>query len=134
MAVRSEDAAANVRVVPTRSSVREVVAIIGVMFTAAGVSIAGIQWAVSNNTAPLALAMRALESRVLSIHKDVGELRGEVVGLRGEVEKIRGEVADLRERVARVETGLEQVQSNQARILELLERSRRPSGMTGPGA
>ena len=160
MAARSPDVAADVRAVSARFPFREIATVIAVVFTATGAMLAGMQWTVSNNLAPLFLAMQSVESRTLSISEDVDlvrtdvrVLRGEVEVLRGEVEVVRGEVAevraevaenraaigelrglraevaenrrqivDLRERVARVETGLEQVQANQVRMLEILER------------
>ena len=149
MAARSEDAAAIGRVVSARPPIREIVAIIGAMFATAGVLIAGMQWAVSNNVGPLFLAMQSLESHVLSIRDDVdvlrvdvGVLRGEVGGLRTEfgvlrtevgklpteVAENRGQITDVRERVARVETGLELVQANQVRMLDILERGPPPRG------
>lgn len=59
---------------------------------------------------------------------DVAELRTEVGGLRGEVEENRNQITDLRERVAGVETDLEQVQANQVRMLDILERGSQPRG------
>ena len=150
MAARSEDAAANGRAVWARFPLREVAAIVAVVFTATGVLIAGMQWAVSNNTGSLFLLMRDIRSEVVNIRddldvvhsgrgafvrsdvaalrSDVGVLRGEVGELRTEVGKNRDQIADLRERVAKVEVGLGQVQVDQARILEILEHERRPRG------
>ena len=156
MAARSEDAAANGRAVWARFPLREVAAIVAVVFTATGVLIAGMQWAVSNNTGSLFLLMRDIRSEVLNIrddldvlhsevgvvHSDVGILRSDVAALRSDVGVLRGEVgelrtevgknrdqiADLRERVAKVEVGLGQVQVDQARILEIIEHERRPRG------
>ena len=169
MAVHSENAAAPGRVVSARFPLREVVTIIGVVFTATSALIVGMQWAISNNLGPLFLAMQSIESHVLStrkevnvLHADVAVLRteiealrglpGEVAGLRGEVGELRGlradvadlrtefgelraevsenrgQIVDLRERLARVETGLEQVQANQVRMLDILERGSHPRG------
>ena len=203
MAVHSENAAAPGRVVSARFPLREVVTIIGVVFTATSALIVGMQWAISNNLGPLFLAMQSIESHVLStrkevnvLHADVAVLRteiealrglpGEVAGLRGEVGELRGlradvadlrtefgelrglradvadlrtefgelrglradvadlrtefgelraevsenrgQIVDLRERLARVETGLEQVQANQVRMLDILERGPQPRG------
>ena len=141
MAVRSDDLAANGRGVVPRFLLREVATLVGVVFAATGVLIAGMQWAISNNVDPLFLLMRAMQSQVLDIRDDVGELRaevgvlrgqfaevrGEVGEVRGEVGELRGQVTDIRERVARVEAGLEQVRGNQARVLDLLERGLDPS-------
>ena len=173
MAVHSENAAAPGRVVSARFPLREVVTIIGVVFTATSALLVGMQWAISNNLGPLFLAMQSIESHVLStrkevnvLHADVAVLRGEVGGLRTEVEALRGlpgevaglrgevgelrsefgglradfgelraevaenrsQITDLRERVARVETGLELVQANQVRMLDILERGSHPRG------
>ena len=166
MAVHSENAAAPGRVVSARFPLREVVTIIGVVFTATSALIVGMQWAISNNLGPLFLAMQSIESHVLStrkevnvLHADVAVLRGEVGGLRTEIEALRGlpgevaglrgefgglradfgelraevaenrsQITDLRERVARVETGLELVQANQVRMLDILERGSHPRG------
>ena len=159
MAVHSENAAAPGRVVSARFPLREVVTIIGVVFTATSALIVGMQWAISNNLGPLFLAMQSIESHVLStrkevnvLHADVAVLRteiealrglpGEVAGLRGEfgglradfgelraeVAENRSQITDLRERVARVETGLELVQANQVRMLDILERGSHPRG------
>ena len=82
----------------------------------------------------------ALRGEVTELRGEVTELRGEVREVRAEVREVRVEVrevrvevaenraqiADLRERVARVETGLEQVQANQARMLDILERGPHP--------
>ena len=71
---------------------------------------------------------------------EFGELRGEVRGLRAEVAANRDQIAenraeiaenrrqivDLRERMAKVETGLDQVQANQVRMLDILERGPPP--------
>ena len=153
MAARSPDVAADVRAVSARFPFREIATVIAVVFTATGAMLAGMQWTVSNNLAPLFLAMQSVESRTLSISEDVSLVRTDVRVLRGEVEVVRGEVAevraevaesraaigelrglraevaenrrrivDLRERVARVGTGLEQVQANQVRMPEILER------------
>ena len=147
MAARSPDVAADVRAVSARFPFREIATVIAVVFTATGAMLAGMQWTVSNNLGPLFLAMQRIESQVVSIREDVDVLRtdvrvlrGEIEVLHGEIEVLRGEVAeiraevaenrrqivDLRERVARVETGLEQVQANQVRMLEILERRPRP--------
>ena len=147
MSARAEDAAVTGRVVTARFPYREVAAIVGVVFTATGALIVGMQWAISNNLGPLFLAMQSVESQVQIIHKNVnvlhgefGELRGEFRELRAEVEanrdqitelrvqvvENRGQIVDLRERMARMETGLEQVQANQVRMLEILERGPPP--------
>ena len=147
MAARSQDVAADFSAVSARFPFRETVAIIAVVFTATGAMLAGMQWTVSNNLAPLFLAMQRIESQVVSVREGVEVLRGEVAEnrteiatnrrqvaeIRGEVAEIRGEVVenrrqimDLRERMAKVETGLEQVQANQVRMLEILERRPHP--------
>ena len=147
MTVRSEHAAANGRGSFARIPFREVATIVGVVFAATGALTVGMQWAISNNLGPLFLTMQSMESQLLSIREDVdglrvdvgevrgevgelrgevGELRGEVGELRGEVRELRGQFGDLRERVAKVETGLEQVQDNQVRIFDILERRPNP--------
>ena len=140
MAARAEDAAANSRVVTTRFPYREVAAIVGVVFTATSALIVGMQWAISNNLGPLFLAMQSLDSQVRIIHKNVNVLHGELGEIRTEVETNRRQIAelrvqvvenrdqivDLRERMAKVETGLDQVQVNQHRMLEILERRPHP--------
>lgn len=147
MAIRTEELAANGRVVSARFPLRELVAIVVVVFTAIGTMIVGMQWAVSTNVMPLFLVMQEMQSQVRGIHEDVdglrsdvevvrsdvGVLRSEVGALHEEVGKLRTEVegnrsriVDLRERVAKVEVGLAQMQANQARILELLDRGRPP--------
>ena len=143
MAVHSKSAAAPGRVVSARFPLREVVTIVGVVFTATSALIVGMQWAITNNLGPLFLAMQSIESHVLStrkevnvLHADVAVLRGEVGGLRGlradvadlrtefrelraEVSANRGQITGLRERATRVETGLEQVQAHQVRMLDI---------------
>ena len=140
MAARTEELAANGRVVSARFPLRELVAIVVVVFTAIGTMIVGMQWAVSTNVMPLFLVMQEMQSQVRGIHEDVDGLRSDVevvrsevgalheeVGkLRTEVEGNRSRIVDLRERVAKVEVGLAQMQANQARILELLDRDRPP--------
>ena len=154
MAARAQDAAATGRVVTARFPYREVAAIVGVVFTATGALIVGMQWAISNNLGPLFLAIQSVGSQVQVVgrnvsvlHGEFGELRGEFGELRGEVRGLRAEVAanrdqiaenraeiaenrrqivDLRERMAKVETGLDQVQANQVRMLEILEREPKP--------
>ena len=140
MAARTEESAANGRVVSARFPLRELVAIVVVVFTAIGAMIVGMQWAVSTNVMPLFLVMQEMQSQVRGIHEDVDGLRSDVevvrsevgalheeVGkLRTEVEGNRSRIVDLRERVAKVEVGLAQMQANQARILELLDRGRPP--------
>ena len=132
MAARSPELAADVRAVSAWFSFREIATVIAVVFTATGAMLAGMQWTVSNNLAPLFLAMQRIESQVVSLRGEVAENRAEIRALRGlraEVAENRAEIAenrrqlvDIRERVARVETGLEQVQANQVRMLEILER------------
>lgn len=147
MAARTEESAANGRAVPARFPLRELAAIAGVVFTAIGAMIVGMQWAVSTNVTPLFLVMQEMQSQVGGIREDVDGLRSDVeavrsevgvlrsevgalheeVGkLRTEVEENRSRIADLRERVAKVEVGLARMQANQARILELLDRERPP--------
>ena len=135
MATRTEDLAANGRAVSARISLRDLAALLAVVFAGVGALSAGMQWAVSTSLAPLFLEVQALRSDVASIREDVAVLRSDVDGLRSEVGKLRTEVeenrnqiADLRERVAKVEVGLAQVQANQARILELLDHERTPRG------
>ena len=166
MAVRAEDAAATGRVVAARFPFREVATIIGVVFTATGALIAGMQWAISINIDPLHGTMREMQAQMLVITENLGELSGSHVGLHAEVGRLRtevgalgglpgevaglrtefevnrgqitelrvqvvenrGQIVDLRERMARVETGLEQVQANQVRMLEILERGPPPGG------
>ena len=62
------------------------------------------------------------------LRADVADLRTEFGELRAEVSENRGQIVDLRERLARVETGLEQVQANQVRMLDILERGPQPRG------
>ena len=83
-----------------------------------------------------------LRTEVKGVSGEVGELRGEFRELRAEVKANRDQIAenraeiaenrrqivDLRERMTRVETGLEQVQANQVRMLEILEREPPPGG------
>ena len=171
MAARAEDAAAPGRVVTARFPFREAATIVGVVFTATGALIAGMQWAISINIEPLHGTMREMQAQMLVINKSLGELSGlhaglhdevgrlrtevealgglsgEVSGLRSEVREVRAEVesnrdqiaenraeivenrrqiVDLRERMAKVETGLDQVQANQVRMLEILERGPPP--------
>ena len=140
MAARTEELAANGRAVSARFPLRELVAIVVVVFTAIGTMIVGMQWAVSTNVMPLFLVMQEMQSQVGGIHEDVDGLRSDVqvvrsdvgalhqeVGkLRTEVEENRSQIVDLRERVAKVEVGLAQMQANQVRILELLDRDRPP--------
>ena len=160
MAARAEEAAADARAVSARFPFREIVAIIAVVFTATGAMLAGMQWTVSNNVAPLFLVMQRVETQVVSLREAVAANRTEIAknraeieknraeigalrGLRGEVAELRGlpgevaelraevvenrrQITDLRERVAKVETGLEQVQANQVRMLEILERRPHP--------
>ena len=149
MATRTEVLAANGRAVSARISLRDLAALLAVVFAGVGALSAGMQWAVSTNLAPLLLEMQAQRSEVVGLGRDIGVLRSEVddlrsevgvlrsefgvlreeVGkLRTEVEENRNQIADLRERVAKVEVGLAQVQANQARILELLDRERTPRG------
>ena len=142
MANRTEVLAAYGRAVSARISLRDLAAILAVVFAGVGALSAGMQWAVSTNLAPLLLEMQAQRSEIVSIRKDIGVLRSEVDSLRSEfgvlreevgklrteVEENRNQIADLRERVAKVEVGLAQVQANQARILELLDRERTPRG------
>ena len=132
MAARTEELAANGRAVSDRFRIRDLVAIMAVVFAGVGAMTAGMQWAVSTNLAPLLLEMQAQRSEVGVLREDVGALRSEVGVLRedvgklgAEVEENRRQIADLRERVAKVEVGLAQVQANQARILEILEHERR---------
>ena len=188
MAARAEDAAAPGRVVAARFPFREAATIVGVVFTATGALIAGMQWAISINIDPLHGTMREMQAQMLVINKSLGELSGlhsglhdevgrlrtevealgglpgEVAGLHGEVGRLRTEVkalgglpgevgrlhteveanrgqiaenraeivenrrqiVDLRERMAKVETGLDQVQANQVRMLEILEHGPPP--------
>lgn len=140
MAARTEELAANGRAVSARFPLRELVAIVVVVFTAIGTMIVGMQWAVSTNVMPLFLVMQDMQSQVGGIREDVDGLRSDVevvrsdvgalhqeVGkLRTEVEENRSQIVDLRERVAKVEVGLAQMQANQVRILELLDRDRPP--------
>ena len=61
-----------------------------------------------------------LRAEVGGLRTEVGGLRTEVGEVRTEVGEVRSQVADVRERAARNETGLEQVQANQTRILDIL--------------
>ena len=82
--------------------------------------------------------LRGLRADVADLRTEFGELRGlradvadlrtEFGELRAEVSENRGQIVDLRERLARVETGLEQVQANQVRMLDILERGPQPRG------
>lgn len=147
MAARSEELAANGRVVSARFPLRELVAIVVVVFTAIGTMIVGMQWAVSTNVMPLFLVMQDTQSQVGGIREDIDVLRSDVEVVRSEVGVVRSEVGalheevgklhteveenrsrivDLRERVAKVEVGLARMQANQARILDLLDRERPP--------
>lgn len=133
MAARSEDAAANGRVVTTRFPYREVAAIVGVVLATTGALIAGMQWAISTNVEPLHMTTLNTQTEVRAIRRDIVVLQAQSEDLRAEVGENRAEIAenrrqivDLRERVAKVETGLEQVQANQVRMLEILERRPHP--------
>ena len=136
MAARSQAVAADARADSARLPFREIATVIAVVFTATGAMLAGMQWTVSNNLAPLFLAMQRIETQVVSIRDDVAKNRaeiaknraaiGELRGLRAEVVENRRQITDLRERMAKVETGLEQVQANQVRMLEILERRPHP--------
>ena len=88
----------------------------------------------------LRIEVGGLRTEVKGVSGEVGELRGEFRELRAEVKANRDQIAenraeiaenrrqivDLRERMTRVETGLEQVQANQVRMLEILEREPHP--------
>lgn len=140
MTARNEDVAANPRVVVARFPIREFAAIAALVLSTTGALTAGMQWAISNNLGPLSLAMQSLKSQVQIVDKNVNVLHGEFRELRAEVEANRDQIAelrvqvaenrsqivDLRERMAKVETGLEQVQANQVRMLEILERGPLP--------
>ena len=140
MATRTEVLAANGRAVSARISLRDLAALLAVVFAGVGALSAGIQWAVSTSLAPLLLEMQAQRSEIVSIRRDIGVLRSEVDGLRSEfgvlreevgklrteVEENRNQIADLRERVVKVEVGLALVQANQTRIFELLGHERTP--------
>ena len=140
MTARNEDVAANPRVVVARFPIREFAAIAALVLSTTGALTAGMQWAISNNLGPLSLAMQSLKSQVQIVDKNVNVLHGELRELRAEVEANRDQIAelrvqvaenrsqivDLRERMAKVETGLEQVQANQVRMLEILERGPLP--------
>ena len=133
MAVHSEDMVANGRVVSARFPLREVATIAGLVMVTTGTLIAGMQWAISTNVEPLHMAALNTQTEVRAIRRDMVELQAQSANLRAEVEENRTEVVenrrqitDLRERVAKVETGLEQVQANQVRMLEILERRPRP--------
>ena len=147
MTARNEDFAANPRVVVARFPIREIAAIVALVLSSIGALTAGMQWAISNNLGPLSLAIQSLESQIQSlgsqvqiVDKNVNVLHGEFRELRAEVEANRDQIAelrvqvaenrsqivDLRERMAKVETGLEQVQANQVRMLEILERGPLP--------
>ena len=140
MTARNEDVAANPRVVVARFPIREFAAIAALVLSTTGALTAGMQWAISNNLGPLSLAMQSLKSQVQIVDKNVNVLHGEFRELRAEVEANRDQIAelrvqvaenrsqivDLRERMAKVETGLEQVQANQVRMLEILERGPPP--------
>ena len=140
MNARNEDVAASPRVVVARLSIREFAAIVALVLSTTGALTAGMQWAISNNLGPLSLAMQSLKSQVQIVDKNVNVLHGELRELRAEVEANRDQIAelrvqvaenrsqivDLRERMAKVETGLDQVQANQVRMLEILERGPLP--------
>ena len=129
MAARAEDAAATGRVVTARFPYREVAAIVGVVLATTGALIAGMQWAISTNVEPLHMTTLNTQTEVRAIRRDIVVLQAQSADLRAEVGENRAEIAenrrqivDLRERMAKVETGLEQVQANQVRMLEILER------------
>ena len=133
MATRTEDLAANGRANPARFSIRDLAAILAVVFAGVGAMSAGMQWAVSTSLAPLFLEMQALRSEFAGLRRDIGVLRSEVAVLRSEVEKLRTEMEEnrrqitgLRERVVKVEVGLALVQASQTRIFEFLDLERRP--------
>ena len=124
MAVRAEDAAAPTRVVTARFPFREAATIVGVVFTATGALIAGMQWAISINIDPLHGTMREMQAQMLVINKSLGELGGlhsglydevgrlrteveALGGLPGEVAGLRGEVAGFRDEVGRLHTEVE---------------------------
>lgn len=140
MAVRAEDAAANGRVVVARFPFREVATIVGLVMVTTGTLIAGMQWAISTNVEPLFMELRSVQADIRIIQGDVvelkaqgvesrteiGTLRAEVAENRAEIAENRRQIVDLRERMAKVETGLEQVQANQVRMIEILERRPQP--------
>ena len=126
MATRTEDLAANGRANPARFRIRDLAAILAVVFAGVGAMSAGMQWAVSTSLAPLFLEMQALRSEFAGLRRDIGVLRSEVEKLRTEMEENRRQITGLRERVVKVEVGLALVQANQTRIFELLDLERRP--------
>jgi septal ring factor EnvC (AmiA/AmiB activator) len=140
MNARNEEVAANPRVVVAWFPIREFAAIAALVLSTTGALTAGMQWAISNNVEPLFMELRSVRDDIRIIQGDIGELkaqgaesRTEIGTLRAEVAENRAEIAenrrqivDLRERMARVETGLEQVQANQVRMLEILERGPPP--------
>ena len=140
MTARNEDVAANTRVVVARFPIREFAAIIAVVLSTTGALTAGMQWAISNNVEPLFMELRSVQADIRIIQGDIvelkaqgaesrteiGTLRAEVAENRVEIAENRRQIVDLRERMARVETGLEQVQANQVRMLEILERGPPP--------
>ena len=73
-------------------------------------------------------ALRGLPGEVAGLRGEFGGLRADFGELRAEVAENRSQITDLRERVARVETGLELVQANQVRMLDILERGSHPRG------
>lgn len=73
-----------------RFSFREVATIVGVVFTATGVMIAGMQWAISININPLYALMGNMQSQILAIHDELGHLRGLYGGIRDELGELRG--------------------------------------------
>ena len=140
MTARNEDVAANPRVVVARFPIREFAAIVAVVLSTTGALTAGMQWAISNNVEPLFMELRSVRADIRIIQGDIvelkaqgaesrteiGTLRAEVAENRAEIAKNRRQIVDLRERMAKVETGLEQVQANQVRMLEILERRPHP--------
>lgn len=140
MTARNEDVAANPRVVVARFPFREFAAIAAVVLSTAGALTAGMQWAISTNVEPLFMALRNVQADVRVIQGDIvelkaqgaefrteiGTLRAEVAENRAEIAENRHQIVNLRERMAKVETGLEQVQANQVRMLEILERGPPP--------
>ena len=140
MNARNEDGAANPRVVVARFPIREFAAIVALVLSTTGALTAGMQWAISNNVEPLFMELRNVRADIRVIQgaivelkaqgaesrTEIGTLRAEVAENRAEVAENRRQIVDLRERMAKVETGLDQVQVNQVRMIEILERGPPP--------
>ena len=100
MAARSEDAAANPRVVVARFPLREFAAIVAVVLSTTGALTAGMQWAISNNVEPLFMELRSVQADIRVIQADIVELKAQGAEFRTEIGTLRAEVAENRAEVA----------------------------------